>query len=131
MTPQVCVVDTCHTPVGHVPGGDCIIFDDMIGTAGTLCIAANELTSLGARRVFAFATHGLFSSNAAERIEGSALEEVVVSNTIPLAKGVTENTRKVRQLSVGKLLAQAISCIHTGDSVSRLFDPSKGAALLA
>lgn len=117
--------------VGHVSGCDCIIVDDMIDTAGTLVIAANELTSLGARRVFAFATHGLFSSNAAERIEGSSLEEVVVANTIPLSPHVTRDTRKVRQLSVGKLLAQAIHSIHTGDSVSRLFDPSSGAALLA
>ena len=102
-----------------------------LSAAGTLCTAANELTSLGARRVFAFATHGLFSGAAAERIEGSALEEVVVSNTIPLSPKLMSETRKVRQLSVGKLLAQAINCIHTGDSVSRLFDPSKGAALLA
>ena len=55
--------------VGHVAGCDCIIVDDMIDTAATLCTAANELTSLGARRVFAFATHGLFSGSAAERIE--------------------------------------------------------------
>ena len=62
--------------VGHVSGCDCIIVDDMIDTAGTLVLAANELTSLGARRVFAFATHGLFSGQAAENIEGSSLEEV-------------------------------------------------------
>jgi len=117
--------------VGHVSGCDCIIVDDMIDTAGTLCIAANELTSLGARRVFAFATHGLFSGDAAETIEGSSLEEVIVSNTIPLSPQVQRDTRKVRQVSVGKLLAQVIHCIHTGDSVSRLFDPSQGAALLA
>ncbi len=117
--------------VGHVSGCDCIIVDDMIDTAGTLCAASNELTSLGARRVFAFATHGLFSGVAAERIEGSSLEEVVVANTIPLAASVTRDTRKVRQVSVGKLLAQAINCIHTGDSVSKLFDPSMGNALLA
>jgi ribose-phosphate pyrophosphokinase len=94
-------------------------------------VAANELTSLGARRVFAFATHGLFSGSAAETIEGSSLEEVVVTNTIPLSPSVQRDTRKVRQVSVGKLLAQAINCIHTGDSVSRLFDPSQGATLLA
>ena len=117
--------------VGHVSGCDCIIVDDMIDTAGTLCTAANELTSLGARRVFAFATHGLFSGSAAERIEGSSLEEVVVANTIPLSPDVSKQTRKVRQISVGKLLAQAINCIHTGDSVSRLFDPNLGHALLA
>ena len=119
------------TIIGSVEGKKCIIVDDICDTAGTLCTAANELTSLGARRVFAFATHGLFSGQAAERIEGSSLEEVVVANTIPLSPEVAKHTRKVRQISVGKLLAQVINCIHTGDSVSRLFDPSQGAALLA
>ncbi len=98
---------------------------------GTVCVASNELSALGARRVFAFATHGLFSGPAAERIEGSSLEEVVVTNTIPVPAHVLELTRKVRQVSVGKLLAQAISCIQSGDSVSRLFDPAQGAQLLA
>ena len=86
--------------VGRVSGCDCIIVDDMIDTANTLCVAANELTSLGARRVFAFATHGLFSGSAAETIEGSSLEEVVVTNTIPLSPSVQRDTRKVRQVSV-------------------------------
>ena len=69
--------------VGHVSGCDCIIVDDMIDTAGTLCIAANELTSLGARRVFAFATHGLFNGPAGGRIEACALEEVGPSGSAP------------------------------------------------
>merc|ERR1712066_310060 len=117
--------------VGTVRGCDCIIVDDMIDTAGTLCAAANELISFGAQRVFAFATHGLFNGPAAERIEACALEEVVVANTIPLPASVSKMTRKVRQVSVGKLLAQAIKCIHTGDSVSKLFDNSQGEKLLA
>ena len=118
--------------VGSVSGCDCIIVDDMIDTAGTVCAAANEVTALGARRVFAFATHGLFNGPAPERIEAcTALEEVVVTNTIPLSAAVTAGTRKVRQVSVGKLLAQAIKCIHTGDSVKSLFEWSQGASLLA
>jgi len=117
--------------VGSVSGCDCIIVDDMIDTAGTLCAAANELITFGARRVFAFATHGLFNGPAAERIEACALEEVVVANTIPLPPSVSKTTRKVRQVSVGKLLSQAIKCIHTGDSVSKLFDVSQGEKLLA
>lgn len=117
--------------VGNVSGCDCIIVDDMIDTAVTLCRAANELATFGARRVLAFATHGLFNGAAAELIEESALEEVIVANTIPLHPSVNKATRKVRQVSVGKLLARAIECIHTGDSVSRLFDPAQGAALLA
>ena len=95
--------------VGHVSGCDCIIVDDMIDTAGALCIAANELTSLGARRVFAFATHGLFSGPAAERIEGSSLEEVVVANTIPLAPQVQKDTRKVCARHGGKATSDSRS----------------------
>jgi len=117
--------------VGSVQGADCIIIDDMIDTAGTLCAAANELVTFGAKRVFAFATHGLLNGPAAERIEACALEEVVVANTLPLPPNVSKTTRKVRQLSVGKLLAQVITCIHTGDSVHNLFDVSKGGSLLA
>mmetsp|Transcript_13421 Transcript_13421/g.32566 ORF Transcript_13421/g.32566 Transcript_13421/m.32566 type:complete len:545 (-) Transcript_13421:181-1815(-) len=108
--------------VGTVQDCDVIIVDDMIDTAGTLCAAANELKSFGARRVFAFATHGLFNNPAAERIEKSALEEVVTANTIPLRDEVIQVTKKIRQLSVGKLLAEAMLSIHTGKSVSQLFD---------
>ena len=117
--------------VGDVSGADCIIVDDMIDTAGTLTAAANELITFGARRVFAFATHGLFNGQAAERIEACVLEEVVVANTLPLPPNVVKTTRKVRQLSVGKLLAQVITCIHTGDSVSGMFDVKKAGVLLA
>ena len=117
--------------VGSVTGADCIIIDDMIDTAGTLCAAANELITFGAKRVFAFATHGLLNGPAAERIEACALEEVVLANTLPLPPNVQKTTRKVRQLSVGKLLAQVIMCIHTGDSVHNLFDVKKGGSLLA
>jgi len=108
--------------VGSVEGCDVIIVDDMIDTAGTLCAAANELKSFGAKRVFAFATHGLFNHPAAQRIEDSALEEVVTANTIPLRDDVIQTTAKIRQLSVGKLLAEALLSIHTGKSVSQLFD---------
>jgi len=117
--------------VGQVEGCDCIIVDDMIDTADTLCAAANELVSLGAHRIFAFATHGLFSGSAADALEACPIEELVVANTIPLPPEVNRTTRKVRQVSVGKLLAQAIKCIHTGDSVSGLFDTKSGDALLA
>jgi ribose-phosphate pyrophosphokinase len=86
--------------VGNVKDCDCIIVDDMIDTAGTLCKAAEELRNFGATRVFAFASHGLFNEPAASRIEASVLEEVVVSNTIPLRKEVIETTKKIRQISV-------------------------------
>lgn len=94
--------------VGAVDECDCIIVDDMIDTAGTLTNAANELKNFGARRVFAFATHGLFSGPAADRIEQCVLEEVIVANTVPVRPEITERTRKIRQLSVGKLVEGAI-----------------------
>ena len=96
-----------------------------------MTFSANELITFGAKRVFAFATHGLLNGPAAERIEACALEEVVLANTLPLPPNVQKTTRKVRQLSVGKLLAQVIMCIHTGDSVHNLFDVKKGGSLLA
>ena len=76
--------------IGVVKDCDCIIVDDMIDTAGTLCAAANEVKRLGARRVFAFATHGLFNGAALDRIESSALEEVIVANTMPLSPKIEE-----------------------------------------
>ena len=112
--------------VGTVQDSDCIIVDDMIDTAGTLTNAANELKNFGARRVFAFASHGLFSGPAAERIDQCALEEVVIANTVPLRTEVSERTRKIRQVSVGKLLEGAIRGIHHGTSVSALFDAQVG-----
>lgn len=70
--------------VGTVEGRDCIIIDDMIDTAGTLCEAANELKRRGARKVYCFATHGLFNKDALEKIEKSHLDEIIVTNSIPM-----------------------------------------------
>ena len=112
-------------------GCDCVIVDDMIDTAGTLTAAANELRAFGARRVFAFATHGLFSGPAADRIEQCVLEECVVANTVPLAAAVREKTRKIRQVSVGKLVEGAIRGIQCGTSVSALFTQDMAADLLS
>ena len=112
--------------VGHVSGCDCIIVDDMIDTAGTLVIAANELTSLGARRVFAFATHGLFSTR--RRAHRGVVARGGGHRQRSAVARVTRDTRKVRQLSVGKLLAQTTLDPHgrLGDRLGRA-----GAALLA
>jgi ribose-phosphate pyrophosphokinase len=117
--------------VGDVKGRDCIIVDDMIDTAGTLCKAADELRNFGATRVFAFATHGLFNGPAGERIEKSALELVAVANTIPMREETLAVTKKIRQLSVGKLLAATINSCHTGESVSYLFEAENADKLLA
>jgi ribose-phosphate pyrophosphokinase len=106
--------------VGTVEGSDCIIVDDMIDTAGTLATAAAVLKENGARRVFAMASHGLFSGPASERIARSQLEEVVVTNTVPLNPDARTNA-KIVQLSVATLLAETIKRVHTKRSVSQLF----------
>ena len=106
--------------VGSVQGCDAIIVDDMVDTAGTLCAAAKMLKDSGARRVFAFASHGVFSGPAPERVASSVLTELVVLDTVPLRHEMAA-TGKVTQLSVGPLLAQAIYNIHNKKSISALF----------
>jgi ribose-phosphate pyrophosphokinase len=107
--------------IGEVKGRDCVIIDDMIDTAGTLCNAADALAKAGARRVLAAATHPVLSGSAIERIKKSVLEEVVVSDTIPL-QADARRTGKFKVLTVAGLLGEAIKRIHSGDSVSSLFD---------
>jgi ribose-phosphate pyrophosphokinase len=80
--------------VGSVEGCDVIIIDDMIDTAGTLCEAANQLKGRGANKVYCFATHGLFSKDAYEKIEKSYLHEIIVTNSIPLPDAETGSTIK-------------------------------------
>lgn len=106
--------------VGDVKDCDCIIVDDMIDTAGTLCKAADVLIAMGARRVFAFATHGLLSGPGNDRIANSALEECVILNTIPTTPQRLANA-KLTELSVAPLLAQTIFNIHAKRSISALF----------
>jgi ribose-phosphate pyrophosphokinase len=92
----------------------------MVDTAGTLCKAAEILKDFGARRVYAFCSHGVLSGPAAERISKSVLTELVVLDTIPLSEE-SAATGKITQLSVGPLLAQAIYNIHNKKSISALF----------
>jgi ribose-phosphate pyrophosphokinase len=106
--------------VGDVKDCDCIIVDDMIDTAGTLCKAADVLVANGARRVFAFASHGLLSGPGNERIANSCMSEVVILNTIPTTPQ-REANEKLTELSVAPLLAQAIFNIHAKKSISALF----------
>jgi ribose-phosphate pyrophosphokinase len=110
--------------VGSVEGCDAIIVDDMIDSAGTLCKAAENIKKYGARKVYAFASHGLFSGPADERIRNSCMEKVLVVNTVPLPKHM-ESNEKLVQLSVGQLLANAILRVHARKSVSELFDTNK------
>lgn len=106
--------------VGDVEGRDTVIVDDMIDTAGTLTNAAKALKDRGAKRVFAVATHPVLSGPAISRIEESCLEEVVVTDTIPLSPQARA-VQKFTVLSVARLLGEAIRRIHTSDSVSSLF----------
>jgi len=106
--------------VGDVQGRMCIIQDDIVDTAGTMTNAAQALLDNGAERVWACAVHGLFSGTAIERIEQSAIERFLVTNTIPVV-GEKAKCRKIVTLSVARLLGQAIRSIHEETSVSSLF----------
>ncbi|HEX9703640.1 MAG TPA: ribose-phosphate diphosphokinase, partial [Gemmatimonadales bacterium] len=106
--------------VGEVEGRDCLIPDDMIDTAGTITEAAAALQRLGARRVFAFATHALLSGPAVERLRTSKIEEVTVTNTIRLPE--ERRFERLKVLSVAGLMAKAIGYEHSNQSVSALFD---------
>ena len=106
--------------IGDVKGKSCVIIDDMIDTAGTLCTAAKALEEEGACDVFACATHGVLSGPALERIASSPLKKVVVTNTIP-AQEKLDKCEKLSSLSISKLLAEAIRRIHNDESVSSLF----------
>jgi ribose-phosphate pyrophosphokinase len=106
--------------IGEVKGKDCIIIDDLIDTAGTLCGAATALAEKGAKRVVACATHGVLSGPAVQRIVDSPLAEVVVTDTIALSEAATK-CPKIRQVSIARLLGEAIKRIHSSDSVSSLF----------
>jgi ribose-phosphate pyrophosphokinase len=107
--------------IGDVKGRTAIILDDMIDTAGTLTQAAQVVADGGATRVISAATHPVLSGPAIERIEASALEEVVVTNSIPLDER-SRGCKKIKVLTVAKLLGEAIKRIHHGDSISSLFD---------
>jgi ribose-phosphate pyrophosphokinase len=106
--------------IGDVKGRNCVIIDDMIDTAGTFCAAADMLRSHGAKSVYGLATHGILSADACERIEASAFEKVVVTNTVPVdTHGLT---KKVEVLSVAELLADAIYAVANSISVSAIFE---------
>ena len=106
--------------VGDVQGRTCILQDDIIDTAGTIQKAAQALKDAGAQRVLACAVHGVLSGPAIERIEKSPLDQLIVTNTIPL-RGEAQGCRKIVVLSVARLLGQAIRSIHEETSVSSLF----------
>ena len=106
--------------IGEVGGMNCVMIDDMVDTAGTLCQAAQALKDRGAERVVAYVTHPVLSGRAIENLERSALDELVVTDTIPLDAAAAACPR-IRVLSVGELLAESIARIHRNESVSTLF----------
>ncbi len=113
------VADVMHV-IGEVEGRNCVIFDDMIDTAGTLTKSAKVLDETGAASVMAAAAHPVLSGDAIERIESSPLEKVIVTNSIPMT-GEARGCKKIEQLSVAGLLGEAIRSIHEETSVSSLF----------
>jgi ribose-phosphate pyrophosphokinase len=106
--------------IGDVRDRSCVIVDDIVDTAGTLCQAADALKKNGAKLVFAYCTHAVLSGKAIANIEGSQLDELVVTDTIPL-KAEAQACKRIRQVSVAGLLAESIRRIASGESLSTLF----------
>ncbi|MBX3727437.1 MAG: ribose-phosphate diphosphokinase [Xanthomonadales bacterium] len=106
--------------IGDVEGRLCVLVDDIVDTAGTLCAAARALKERGAKRVIAYCTHPVLSGAAIDNIEGSVLDELVVTDTIPLSPRAAACSR-IRQLSVAELLAETVRRIAFGQSVSSLY----------
>ena len=118
--PRANVSQVMHL-IGEVEDRDCIIVDDMIDTGGTLCKAAEALKNRGAKRVFAYATHAVFSGQAAQNIKDSMIDEVIVTDSIPLSAEMMA-TGKVSQLTLSGMLAEAIRRISNEESISAMFD---------
>jgi len=107
--------------VGSVTGKVAILVDDMADTCGTLCLAAQHLSEAGASKIYAFVTHGILSGNALQKLENSALEKLVVTNTLPQAEN-QERCSKIEVIDIGNVLGEVIRRSHYGESVSKLFD---------
>ena len=118
--PEHNVAEITHV-IGNVEGKNCIIADDMIDTAGSVTEGARALIQKGAAKVWVTATHGLFSPPAFDRIDAAPIEEVVVTNTLPVPEDRQHG--KIRVLSVAPLFARAIQNVYNDESVSELFDP--------
>lgn len=106
--------------VGEVEGRTCVLIDDMIDTAGTICAAAEQLTERGAAAVYCAATHGVFSGPAIDRLKNSVLEKIVITNTLPLPP--EKNIDKIEVLSAARIIADAIDAVFEDTSVSEIFD---------
>ena len=118
--PAANVAQVMHI-IGDVAGRTCLIVDDMVDTAGTLCKAADALKEHGAARVVAYSTHPVLSGPAIRNIENSNLDSLVVTDTIPLSEEA-KNCGRIRQLSMAKLLAESIRRVSNEESISAMFD---------
>ncbi len=107
--------------IGDVDGRTCILVDDMVDTAGTLCAAATALKTRGAIKVAAYCTHAVLSGKALENIRNSELDELIVTDTIPLSQEARD-IAKIRQLTIADLLAESIRRVSNEESISALFD---------
>lgn len=117
--PQANQAQVMHI-IGEIEGRNCVVVDDMIDTAGTLCKAGEALMDRGAKSVVAYATHAILSGPAVDNITNSVLDEVVVADTIPLSESARRSGR-IRQLSVASLIAEAIRRVSNEESVSAMF----------
>ena len=106
--------------IGEVENRNCILVDDMVDTAGTLCAAAKALKDFGATRVSAYCTHPILSGKAIENVNGSLLDELVVTNTIPLT-AAAESCERIRQLDMAPIIAEAMRRISNEESISAMF----------
>ncbi len=117
--PRANVAEVMHI-IGEVEGRTCLLVDDMVDTAGTLCSAAKALKEHGAKRVVAYATHPVLSGKAVENLNNSVLDELVVADSIPLSDAIL-NCNKVRQLTLSKMLAEAMRRLSNEESLSAMF----------
>jgi ribose-phosphate pyrophosphokinase len=106
--------------VGQVKGKVAILVDDMADTCGTLCLAAKHLAEAGVVKVYAIVTHGVLSGNALENVENSALEKLIVTNTLPQGENQMR-CKKIEVIDIGSVLGEVIRRSHYGESVSKLF----------
>jgi ribose-phosphate pyrophosphokinase len=117
--PRANVAEVMHI-IGEIENRTCLLVDDMVDTAGTLCSAAKALKEQGAKHVIAYATHPVLSGKAVENLNNSVLDELVVTDSIPLSEAVLACT-KVRQLSLSKMLAEAMRRLSNEESLSAMF----------
>jgi ribose-phosphate pyrophosphokinase len=113
-------VATVMNIIGEVEGRDCVLVDDIVDTAGTLCAAADALKGHGASQVIAYCTHAVLSGNAVRTVQDSGLDALVVTDSIPLS-AAGQACGKIRQVSVAELLAETIRRVAFGESVSSLY----------